>query len=128
MELKSILIVDDSDSDHFINVDVIEGYNANIEILQAYDGSEALEILEKRTQPPTIILLDINMPGMDGFEFLEHYNTKPVKSKVIAMLTSSSQSSDHDKTKKYECVKAYIEKPLSGADLTRLISELDDAE
>ena len=120
MSISSIMIVDDSESDQFLTKIVIEKFDDSIEISQAYDGEEALEQLRAMDQQPEIILLDINMPRMNGFEFLEKYNSWEHRAKVIAMLTSSDQEKDQEQSKKFDCVKTYILKPLDFEDIKAL--------
>ncbi|MDB2683163.1 response regulator [Alphaproteobacteria bacterium] len=120
MNISSIMIVDDSESDQFLTKVIIEKYDDTIEIMQAYDGQEALEQLDAIDKQPDIILLDINMPRMNGFEFLEEYNKREEKSKIIAMLTSSDQEEDKEKSIKYGCVKTYFVKPLSSDKVSML--------
>lgn len=114
MSLSSVMIVDDSEADQFISHSLIRKHDADIEILQAYDGLEALEILDEIEHEPSVIFLDINMPRMNGHEFLAAYDKRPKSNAaVIVMLTSSSQQVDKDKSKAYRCVKEYYEKPLN---------------
>lgn len=120
MQISSVMIVDDSDADQFINKDVIEEFDSSIVIYQAYDGQEALEQLEKLAQQPSLILLDINMPRMNGFEFLEEYSKREDKARVIAMLTSSDQVSDSQKALEYGCVDQYFLKPITVENLILL--------
>lgn len=120
MDISSIMIVDDSESDQYLTQMIIEQYNPDIQILQAYDGLEALEILDALEEQPSIILLDINMPRMNGFEFLEEYNKRNNPAAVIAMLTSSDQDRDKKKSMVYGCVKTYFVKPLDVDDIEAL--------
>lgn len=119
MPIKSIMVVDNSDADHLITEILIRDYNPAIEIIKAYDGAEALEILKKSDEEPSLILLDINMPGMDGFTFLEHYKDIHT-STVVVMLSSSDQEKDKTKALAYEPVKQYMVKPISVLDLETL--------
>ena len=73
MKLNTILVVDDDENDQFICEYTIRKFDPAIAILKAQDGTEALAIL--KTETPDAIILDINMPIMNGFEFLEHYAT-----------------------------------------------------
>lgn len=118
------MIVDDSEADQFLAKLIIEGFDPDIEILQAYDGQEALEILKDLPKQPDVIFLDINMPRMNGHEFLAEYDTWDVKSQIIIMLTSSSQEQDKEKSLAHKCVKQYFEKPLDSVSLETLRDSL----
>ena len=110
--IRSILIIDDSPADQLLTQMTIEKYDKNITILQAYDGREGLSILAAEQAPPDIILLDINMPGMNGHDFLDEYNQSSGSSCVVIMLTSSILARDKEKCMKYDFVKRYFDKPL----------------
>lgn len=112
MTFETAMIIDDSEADHFLAKDIIQKYNPNITILQAYDGEEALEILTTIEEQPDVIFLDINMPRMNGHEFLEQYNTREKQAPVIVMLTSSDQEKDKERSQAYHCVKKYCSKQL----------------
>lgn len=124
MNFKSVLIVDDSEPDQFLTKTVIQKYDPTIEVHQVYNGEEALEFLDSFDGKIDLILLDINMPRMNGHEFLEAYNEKDEKSSVIVMLTSSDQDLDKEKASRFDCVIKYFQKPLSVDDLT-MVAELD---
>jgi CheY-like chemotaxis protein len=112
--IQRVLVIDDSETDQFICSCILEEYNGDIEILKAYDGKEGLEILADLDTPPEIILLDINMPRMNGHEFLAEYTkTHENPASVVVMLTSSSQERDKEDSMQYKFVKEYQEKPLS---------------
>lgn len=121
MNISKVMIIDDSEADQFICHDMISEYDENIEILQAYDGLEALEMLEEQVVAPDTIFLDINMPRMNGHEFLEAYNkTGRKNSIVIVMLTSSDQKEDKQRSLAYNFVKTYCLKPLAIMDLEQI--------
>ena len=113
MKIKSILVVDDSEAEQFLTTLAIKRFDENITVMEAYDGAEALEILATSSTQPDLILLDVNMPGMSGIEFLEHYNSQQNQSHVIVMLTSSDQTRDKAQCEKYPFVRKYITKPLT---------------
>ena len=119
--IKRILLVEDSKSDQLISKFTINKYNESTEVTITFDGKEALEYLGSANTPPDLILLDINMPGMDGLQFLDHYSDKfKQKATVVVMLTSSNCLDEKDRCVAYDCVKDFITKPLEVEDLLRL--------
>lgn len=123
MKIKTIMIVDDSEADQLLTSMTIEEYDKNIEVLQAYDGEEALELLnDKQISNPDVVILDINMPRMTGLEFLEEYSKNKNQASVVAMLTSSEQKKDRELATSYDCVKSYFVKLLDDADMEKIIS------
>lgn len=117
------MIIDDSEAEQFLYTHMLQSYNESVSVISAYDGQEALNILETGKEKPECILLDINMPRMNGFEFLEAY-TKKFENEhiIIAMLTSSSQTNDKERALSYDCVKHYFLKPITIEDLENLTS------
>jgi len=85
-----------------------------------------LDAAARPAQLPDLILLDLNMPVMDGWEFLDaftaHSWNKPV---CVCVLTSSIQSEDIEKAKTYKEVKGYFSKPLDTGLLDRMLQLLD---
>lgn len=111
--MKTILMVDDNEADHFLTREMIKLEYPDVEILTAYDGEQALEMLRGQDIKPDLILLDINMPRMNGHEFLAEYsdnNTRELP--IVIMLTSSSQERDRNMAMQYHCVKGYLTKPV----------------
>ena len=123
--LKRILVVDDQPADQLLAKYAIRNYNPDAVIFEAFDGQEALELIETLDEPLDIILLDINMPRMNGFEFLNVYQ-KDSAVPVVVMLTSSDQSADRDKCSQYATVSGYEMKPVTVEvlkELERLVAE-----
>ncbi|SNY93590.1 Response regulator receiver domain-containing protein [Cohaesibacter sp. ES.047] len=112
MPMQTILIVDDDESDQFICQYTIRKFDASIKTISAYDGQEALGILRETT--PDAIILDINMPIMNGFEFLARYEADfDHHVPVVAMLTSSVLGKDQEQAMQYDFVRTFFEKPLT---------------
>ncbi|MCD1263869.1 response regulator [Shinella sp. AETb1-6] len=122
MKIQSILVVDDDENDQFICEYTIRKYDPAIHVLKAFDGAEALDVL--RGDTPDAIILDINMPVMNGFEFLDRYAEEfEVHAPIVAMLTSSRLGKDRERAMQYDFVKSYFEKPLV-PDHLRMMDEL----
>ncbi|MFK7785726.1 MAG: response regulator [Crocinitomicaceae bacterium] len=127
MKLKHLLLVDDDPTTNFFNQHLIGKMNIFSEIHVAENGQMALERIEqlqKRGEAPDMILLDINMPIMNGFEFLDHYqklNDQVKSSVVVCMLTTSLAKEDLERSKEYNVLSDYIDKPLYEAKMRELI-------
>lgn len=118
-KLKSVLLVDDDSINNFINERLIKKMDLTEEVNISLNGKEALEYLKKRSEEgkpsPELILLDINMPVMDGFEFLEAFQKLEIPDKnsiIIVMLTTSTNPSDTERLENTG-VEGYINKPLT---------------
>ncbi len=119
-----ILIVDDCDISRFVAKSLIQNVQSDAIILEAYDGQEAIDLLKSLDTLPHITLLDLNMPGMDGFTFLEENKQESILDKNIVILSSSSRNDDIAKCKEFNSVADYITKPLSENDIAGLIGAL----
>ena len=95
-------------------------------IIEALNGKTALDYLTNNEEWPEVILLDINMPVMDGFQFLEEYQKldKNGKSTKIFILTSSSRDEDRRKSLSSGAVEDYFDKPLNDSHLEIILSKL----
>lgn len=115
-----VMLVDDSDTDNFINKRVIELSKFTTQILIKDSGRSALEYLaQHENQPqqlPNLIFLDINMPIVDGFVFLYEFEEFPESIKnhcKIIILSSSNSKRDIDRIIDNKYVIDFITKPLS---------------
>ena len=113
------MLVDDSPDDNFFHEREIKKANlANIVITKG-SAKKALEYLTSNEKPRSdLIFLDINMPGMNGWEFLEEYSRLDNKLQgdvIIIMLTTSDNLDDLARAKKWDIVSDYITKPLTRA-------------
>lgn len=117
---KFVMLIDEDEIDNIINQKIIESNNFSEKVQVYQSGNEALEYLRKNASIaenlPDLIFLDINMPIMDGFQFLEEFEKLDVKildkSKII-MLSSSISPRDIDRAASNRFVKKYLNKPLN---------------
>jgi CheY-like chemotaxis protein len=119
--LVRILLVDDDEINNFISIKLIKKVLLNTEISACLNGRFAIdELIEiNRKDPaslPDYILLDINMPIMNGWEFLDEYEKLDIdtagKTKIY-IISSSVFSNDISKAKTYRSVKDFVSKPLN---------------
>ena len=114
-KLKRILLIDDDVNTNFYNRILFEQAKVCDEILEFQNAEEGLEFLKKENEV-SLVLLDINMPIMNGWQFLEAYeqlNEKQKEAIIVVMLTSSINMDDQEKAAMYDSVKKFIRKPIS---------------
>ena len=117
-QLKCIMLVDNNPNDNFIHERVIKKHNSETIIIIKDNGLEAIRYIksmrEEKDMQPNLILLDIHMPFMNGWEFLQEYNLleKDLQSCVI-MLSNYDSLDDQLKAKRWSFVYDFITKPLT---------------
>jgi CheY-like chemotaxis protein len=128
-KLNCVLLIDDDEPTNFLNQIIIESSGCAEEIKTAQSGSEALEYLlqtkSDQTYPcPDLIFLDINMPAMNGWEFLERYRQldSHYKGKImIVMLTTSLFPEDKQRSTEIPEISAFENKPLTEEKLDNIL-------
>lgn len=104
-----------------------ESYDASEEF---YNGQDALahlkDVIKMKQALPQVILLDLNMPLMDGWQFLEEFVQLPLEKEIpVFIVTSSIDPNDIEKAKKYPLVKDYIMKPVTHDKLSTIAEWLN---
>jgi CheY-like chemotaxis protein len=119
-KLHSILLVEDDEATNFISQMVIKKMDCAEDVHVAWNGADALEYLKQCKHTgnprPELILLDINMPGLNGWDFLEEYHQLNEEEKgkvVVVMLTTSMNPDDHKRAREHPDVSGFRNKPLT---------------
>src|SRR3954468_23188167 len=127
---RTVMLIDDNEIDNLINQKMIEAATITDNIYTHTGAKSAIEFLKNMEKLdvadkvlPDVIFLDIDMPLMDGFQFLDEFeklSTVAKKKCKIVMLTSSINPQDFSRSKKYDNVKLYLNKPLTHESLLTL--------
>lgn len=127
MKISSMYVVDDDRIYHFLLKNLFKQNGININSTFFNNGQEAIEALKAikdTADMPDLILLDVNMPIMNGWQFLEEFTRIKgnfTKKPIVYMISSSNDEVDINKAKGYgEIVKDYFLKPICKEDLEKI--------
>ncbi len=136
LQLPSILIIDDNEDDRYLLRRMLRKLNITERIFEADNGQRAMEFLSDSAGqgaahpgqfPPKLVFLDINMPLMDGFLFLEQFRElrrRPEYASVVVMMfTSSNLTWERERASEFEFVKGGITKMPSDMNALRAAIE-----
>lgn len=126
----NLLVIDDDDINIFIIKKIVEKTGYAVNMVSKNNGQVAIDYLHSITNEqsifPDLILIDINMPILNGWEFLEAYDKLAITNNPdMYMLSSSVYENDIEKAKTFKSIKGFISKPLTIdrlAELLRLIT------
>lgn len=127
MKKKNVLLVDDDQIFNLLNQKTLQMLGIVGEIHVARNGSEALELINQyyigSRALPEVILLDLNMPIMDGFGFIEafHRLSIPNIEKTLIIVVTSSDNPNDLKRAKELGITNYLTKPLSETELRQVL-------
>ena len=128
-KFKDVFVIDDDKVFHFIIKKLFSNNNIDINPSFYLNGQEAIEEIKEKISAgyalPDLILLDINMPIMDGWQFLDEFRktrtTSSQEKTVIYLVSSSDSISDINKAKEYkDQIQDYFFKPMTLADLQKI--------
>ena len=124
----TVMLVDDDETDQLIYKRVIARAGKLGEVISFYYADEALDFLKRDDRRKIdVIFLDINLPRMSGFEFLETATQElgeRFAEAVIVMLTTSLNPKDRERADEFEVVKSFINKPLTVDDVENVVDIL----
>ncbi len=113
---KTCLLIDDNYIDNFVTRRILEGSNFADQVIVTQSATEAIQSLRSGSVKPDVIFLDIRMPLMGGFEFLQEYEKIDIDRKAdikIFMLSSSLDPADLKKSVNNKYITQFIHKPLT---------------
>lgn len=128
--MKKFLLVDDEDIFNYLNSEVIQLVNKEYQHQAFNSGAEALDHIKTQllvqSALPDVILLDIRMPGMNGFEFLDELmkcDTLKLQNTAVYVLSSSLDHRDMERARSYSLVRGFRSKPLSEEMVMEMVGE-----
>lgn len=122
----NLLVIDDDDINIFIISKIVEKTGYDVEICAKHNGQLAIDyVKELLAANKHLVLIDINMPILNGWEFIEAYEALNLEANNdMYMLSSSVYENDIEKAKSYKSVKGFISKPLSIDRLKELLAAI----
>lgn len=124
---KTIYVVDDDDDDRMLVREALENVIALVEIIEVLDGKALLDLLQTRVKSSEqfLIMLDINMPRMNGLETLARIRSDPDNEYIPVIMFSTSTDPRHVKNAYQIGVNAYLKKPVSIIDYTHMAESVN---
>ena len=124
-KVKNVLIVDDNLTTNLLHQKVVENYNEDINTDVVINGKEGLEYLAKNY--PEIILMDLNMPIMDGFDFLRELKKEQIINKTnVIVITSSNDPKDKQKCLEITTDIQFMVKPLLIHSIKEIVENIEN--
>ncbi|RZJ68844.1 MAG: response regulator [Flavobacterium sp.] len=126
--IKCILLIDDNKIDNFFHERVIKKSGVADTVISVESGQAALDYLTNANSiPPELIFLDINMPGMNGWEFIQHYKqleSRYNSAKIIIFTSNLTESETGVSESLKDLISAFLPKPLTIDALNTVIEKL----
>lgn len=127
--LKTILLIDDDSADNIIHRRLLENMNIADNIEDFLFAEDALSFLKSEEgQDTDLIFLDINMPRMNGFEFLDEFKklkSNPEDLPMVVMLSTSNPNWDDDVSRNYPLIKHFFTKPLTEKFVVNILDSIN---
>jgi response regulator of citrate/malate metabolism len=123
MKINKIFLLDDDPIVNVINEQLFRKYNASKQYIVCRTSQEAIEYINKANPLPEIVIIDLNIPLINGFSFLDKFYDKFLNNLSVYILTSSVNPEDLNKAMGYPFVKGYLKKPLTRDIVQKIIDE-----
>jgi CheY-like chemotaxis protein len=124
---KKILFVDDDPVCHYIHQKIVEQLKIDCEVRMALNGEHAFDIMSGNELPrfvPDYIFVDLNMPVMDGFGFIQNFHAQvPGMENTSIIVLTSSLSADDRRRALGLGVEAFVVKPINSIDLLKIVQQ-----
>ncbi len=128
-----VLLVDDDSIFQFLSLKILQASGLTDEVMVCSNGQEAIQLIEdamtRGSGFPDVIFLDINMPIMNGWEFLESFEKKAPSLKdsiPVYIVSSSANQDDKERAKEFENVTDYLIKPIMQDQFRHILTSLSD--
>jgi CheY-like chemotaxis protein len=129
---KTVILIDDNEDDLLFAQISVRRCGHPADLKEFFRAQDALAFLASgELVKPALVLLDINMPVMNGFDFLDAYERLPMAVRanvMVVMLTSSIDERDRQRAFSYDSVKDYMRKPIERSQVAALLQLLDALE
>ncbi|MGZ3901752.1 MAG: response regulator [Bacteroidia bacterium] len=121
-----VIIIDDDPLNNFIIRQNVKLISASVEVIEFTNPDKAFEFMAKNSSASfdTLVLLDLNMPQVSGWDLLDKFSALDPGIKagyIIYILSSSTDTNDQDMANKHPEIKKYLIKPISPADLKKVL-------
>ena len=130
---KTVLLVEDNPSDEKLTLRALKRGDVPIQVVVARDGADALDYLfregryaaEPAAPPPTLVLLDLKLPRIEGLEVLRRIRTDP-RTRFVPVVVLTTSNDEQDKVNAYDFnVAGYLLKPVTFANFVELTAALN---
>ena len=127
MNKPSVLLIDDNEATNFLHGHVLKSTGQVGQVQAFTDAAEALKLLSAtEAASPRLIFLDLNMPIMNGWDFIDTYQQLPAEKRgntTIIVLTTSQNPDDEARALSLDVVKAFTHKPLNRKSLNAILAQ-----
>jgi CheY-like chemotaxis protein len=123
--MPAVLVVDDEPFIRKLVTTTLEDV-AGFELLEAEDGRDALDVASRAA--PELVFLDIDMPGMDGYEACRRLRARPETAEATIVMLTAAAGQEAEREAEEAGADLFLTKPFSPLDLLRLVDELGDGQ